>query len=157
MSIATSYNVRPLKLKTGLQPANNLSTTKGFVKKSLKEKSRHAQKYEWEIFINHPFLNCKKIHPMQQKKVRILIDSLQTDHNVEKIVIFGSSVSGKCHVDSDVDIYITLKENKRIRINVCDFLYDVWTNFTVDNRMRKEIDEKGVTVYERNTIRQSNQ
>lgn len=30
-----------------------------------------------------------------------------------------------------------------------DFLYDLWTNYTVDENMKKEIFKKGVVVYER--------
>lgn len=50
---------------------------------------------------------------------------------------------------SDVDFYVEVKEDKRIITDYLDFLYDLWTNYTVDENMKKEIFKKGVVVYER--------
>ena len=72
------------------------------------------------------------------------------DSNVEKIVVFGSSVQDTCHMGSDVDFYIVLKQDQKITFKeTLSFMYDIWTNYTVDSRMYEEITKKGVTVYER--------
>ena len=42
----------------------------------------------WKVFISDPFLNCDKIHPIQQKKVKALLDNLDMTH-VLKVEIFG--------------------------------------------------------------------
>ena len=63
----------------------------------------------WKVFISDPFLNCDKIHPIQQKKVKALLDNLDMTH-VLKVEIFGSSITTSCHTGSDVDVYITLDQ-----------------------------------------------
>ena len=86
----------------------------------------------------------------QQKKVKQMINNIKEDSNVEKIVVFGSSVQDTCHMGSDVDFYIVLKQDQKITFKeTLSFMYDIWTNYTVDSRMYEEITKKGVTVYER--------
>jgi len=51
------------------------------------------------------FLNCDKIYPIQQNKINIILDSLINKDNINKIIVFGSSVTHNCHVGSDVDLY----------------------------------------------------
>ena len=109
------------------------------------------QKKEWRVCIQDPFKNCEKIYPIQQKKVKQMINNIKEDSNVEKIVVFGSSVQDTCHMGSDVDFYIVLKQDQKITFKeTLSFMYDIWTNYTVDSRMYEEITKKGVTVYERN-------
>ena len=98
---------------------------------------------EWKSFLKTPFKNCRYIYPIQQKKVEKMINHLKNNDNVIKIIVFGSSVTSKCHAGSEV------KEDKRIITDYLDFLYDLWTNYTVDENMKKEIFKKGVVVYER--------
>ena len=108
------------------------------------------QKKEWRVCIQDPFENCKKIYPIQQKKVKQMINNIKEDSNVEKIVVFGSSVQDTCHMGSDVDFYIVLKQDQKITFKeTLSFMYDIWTNYTVDSRMYEETTKKGVTVYER--------
>lgn len=108
---------------------------------------------KWNICIDRPFKNCSFVYPIQQRKVRALIDELSKNENVLLIVIFGSSVSERCHIDSDVDVYVRLQHEQHNLIPCCfDFAYDLWTNFTVDDRLKEEIRKGGVWVYERNTI-----
>ena len=108
------------------------------------------QKKEGRVCIQDPFENCEKIYPIQQKKVKQMINNIKEDSNVEKIVVFGSSVQDTCHMGSDVDFYIVLKQDQKITFKeTLSFMYDIWTNYTVDSRMYEEITKKGVTVYER--------
>ena len=108
------------------------------------------QKKEWRVCIQDPFENWEKIYPIQQKKVKQMINNIKEDSNVEKIVVFGSSVQDTCHMGSDVDFYIVLKQDQKITFKeTLSFMYDIWTNYTVDSRMYEEITKKGVTVYER--------
>ena len=104
----------------------------------------------WKICIDNPFRNCEHIYPIQQHKVREVIDAVSNDCNVKKIVIFGSSTGPACHTGSDVDIYFEVTEDVN-PLNCCGFMagwkYDAFTNFMVDSRLLKEITKKGVTVY----------
>jgi predicted nucleotidyltransferase len=96
-------------------------------------------------------MNCDKIHPLQQKKVQQLYDELLKNETVQEITIFGSSVTERCHSGSDVDIYVTLEKNEKNLITVyMPFLFDLWTNYTVDERLLSEIKKTGVKIYERN-------
>lgn len=101
----------------------------------------------WKVFIADPFMNCNKIHPLQQKKVRTLLDALDMTH-IKSVDIFGSSITMRCHNGSDVDIYITLDENADHLIKkYLPYKYDIWTNYTVDDRLYDEIKKHCVTVY----------
>lgn len=104
----------------------------------------------YKVCIDNAFKNCNKIYPIQQRKVQTIINDLKKDKNVIKIVVFGSSVTDRCHIGSDVDIYFeSMNENIKLK-DVYDFRYDLWNNYTVDKRLKNEIDSKGVIVYERN-------
>ena len=102
----------------------------------------------YKVCIPNGFLNCDKIYPIQQKKIKELIDELSQKEAVEKIIIFGSSVTQMCHIGSDVDLYVVLSEKVPKLINKpLNFAYDLWTNFDTDERLQSEIDKTGVTVY----------
>ncbi len=102
----------------------------------------------WKVCIKEPFVNCKHIYPIQQKKVKSMLDVLEKSNNVNKVIVFGSSTENRCHIWSDVDIYADLKENEHFDFDV-NFDYDFWTNFKVDDNLKHEILKTGVVVYER--------
>ncbi len=104
-------------------------------------------KTSWKICIDEPFENCNRIYPIQQRKVRALKDYITRNKNVIEIVVFGSSTTEKCHVGSDVDIYVNTNTNQNLVSQAHDFEYDLWTNETIDKRLRDEILAKGVKVY----------
>lgn len=105
----------------------------------------------WRVCIKEPFQNCECIYPIQQSRVKELIRILSSDENVKRILIFGSSITDHCHIDSDVDVYIELMKDKACSVReYLDFAYDLWTNYSVDERLQREILKTGVPVYERN-------
>jgi predicted nucleotidyltransferase len=104
--------------------------------------------------------NLQYIHPLNRERVEELAGYLAEKPAVEQITIFGSSVTSRCHNHSDVDIYVALdnagdfatdngRAEQRLIDRYFDFSYDLWTNFQVDERLLKEIQKKGVVVYER--------
>lgn len=103
----------------------------------------------WKICVSPAFQNCEHIHPLQQKNVARMLNDFRKDENIVKVIVFGSSVSPRCHNESDLDLYVVLKKEKKVIQNYYDFTYDIWTNFSVDERMLNEIQKKGVVVYER--------
>lgn len=119
-------------------------------KRRVWDASRFAipEKTRWRICIDEPFLNCERIYPIQQWKVKELLDDVTRDSAVKKVVVFGSSVTQRCHQGSDVDVYIELDENRNPISQAHDFPYDLWTNHSADARLLDEIARKGVTVYE---------
>lgn len=98
--------------------------------------------------ITKRFLNADRIHPIMQKDVLSIIEDLKKDSNVVRITIFGSSVTSFVKSESDIDIYIELKENKFVERTLIDHSADYWTNYTVTEQMLKEIKTKGVIIYE---------
>lgn len=127
-----------LSMMEKLQPA----------KKSNKP-SRHfiPEKKRWKVCIDEPFKNCERIYPIQQRKVRELLDDLTQDPAVKRVVIFGSSVTQRCHQGSDVDVYVEMSNDHNPVQKYHDFLYDLWTNYMADKRLKAEIEKQGVVVY----------
>ena len=101
----------------------------------------------WKICVEEPFMNCQKIYPIRQKKVKSIIEHVKRNPNIKSVVIFGSSVTSKCHVGSDVDLYIEMEKEEKPFTEGFQFVYDLWTNYTVDERLYHEIENKGVLVY----------
>lgn len=140
-----TFRLLPIKSKKINKPKEKISL--------IDRHKNNKEVVKWRICIEHPFINCDKINILQQKKVSELIDDFSKDNNVLKIIIFGSSVTNKCHVNSDVDIFILLKENKKLVSAYHNFVFDLWTNYTVDHRLLNEIIKTGVIVYDRNITR----
>lgn len=107
------------------------------------------ERYKYRVCVSEPFLHCELIFPNQQKYIKDLLATLKKDNNIEKIIIFGSSLKPSCHIDSDIDIYLELKENKKVEFPYITKPYDYWNNYTVDDNLKNEIFKTGVTVYER--------
>ena len=63
--------------------------------------------------------------------------------------ISDSTKKVKCHVGRDVDLYIEMEKEEKPFTEGFQFVYDLWTNYTVDKRMYHEIQRKGVLVFER--------
>lgn len=105
------------------------------------------EKRQWKVCIDAPFENCERIYPIQQRKVRELLDDVVQTSAVKRVVIFGSSVTQRCHQGSDVDVYIEMSEDINPVQKYHDFPYDLWTNYTADNRLKAEIAKRGVVVY----------
>lgn len=105
--------------------------------------------YKWKKCIKDDFPYCENIYPTQQRKVKELVDHLKINDNVRSITLFGSSVTPACHADSDVDLYLELQKDIKVIDRYFDFSYDIWTNFSVDNRLKNEISKKGIKLYER--------
>lgn len=103
----------------------------------------------WKVCVKKPFLNCQRIYPIQQEKVQSLVKNVALNPNVIRVIIFGSSTTNRCHIKSDVDVYIVMKTNEYPFTRAFDFTCDVWTNYTADDKLKNEIKNGGVIVYER--------
>lgn len=116
---------------------------------NLRNMYKHSRT-KYKVCIEKPFKNIEMIYPIQQRKVKAIIDDLKKDKQVLKIIVFGSSTTDRCHIGSDVDIYFESMNSETKLNKVYDFEYDLWNNNTVDERLKNEINKKGVIVYERN-------
>ena len=98
--------------------------------------------------ICEPFRNIEHIHPLMQKSVLSILKHLKSC--VKRVIIFGSSTSNRCQVWSDLDVYVECTEDVRPFENVeLEAPLDLWTNYSVDDSLRNEIENTGVIVYER--------
>lgn len=110
---------------------------------------------KYKICIEDPFTYCDKVYPIAQKKVKYLLSILQPEknNNIKKIILFGSSITDRCTIDSDVDLYVELDREEKLIREYVPFDFDLWTNFQTDDNLEKEIMKKGIIIYERNIIR----
>ena len=113
------------------------------------EKYRFVPKKTFPVVINETFKNIEQIHPIMQKRVKMMIDELSKDNNVQSAIVFGSSVTNHCSSESDIDIYVEINKEKEVPVAAIDCGLDLWTNFSVVSKMFDEIKKTGVIVYER--------
>ena len=151
---AEKYNISVRTLQQWEQGISKpIDSFISLIEKDINKDSNLRYEYKknntsWMICIDNPFLNVEKIYPIQQKKVKELIEDISLNNKIKKIIIFGSSVTDKCHIGSDVDIYVESEQEKIKTEKQHNFEYDLWTNKTADERLKKEINKKGVIVYE---------
>lgn len=102
----------------------------------------------WKVCLDRPFRNCERIYPLQQRKMRALLDVLDGKPGIGRVIVFGSSVTERCHVGSDVDVFVETQNPDELFALVAelDFEYDVWTPSAVDERLMAEITRTGVMV-----------
>lgn len=108
----------------------------------------------WKNTLNGvSFQNVKYIFPLKQKAIYEMIKICKNEPNVEKLIIFGSSVTSACNPWSDIDAYFEIKEpmnNLPLEKKYTNQDWDRWSNFSVDESLKKEILKTGVVVYDRN-------
>ena len=101
------------------------------------------------------FFHINYIFPSKQRYVLALIKECKKIPNINRMVVFGSAVTGRCNAWSDIDVYFEM-DSEPIKYPVVDpaisgkQVYDKFCNFTLSKEfIDKEILSKGVVVYER--------
>lgn len=105
----------------------------------------------WKVCVDEDsvFQNVELIFPTQQVDVSKIIDVFSKLEEVKKIIVFGSSVTAACNPWSDIDLFVQIDREIRLKKPRIEVPIDLWTNFDVDENLMNEINEKGVVVYER--------
>lgn len=104
--------------------------------------------------------NLEKINILKKEKINKGLEFLEKNDNnksIKKVIIFGSSVRNDCTENSDIDICFVTDSNcsdtnffniygrlPLIMDNLCDIV--IWNK--IDTKLKKEIKNKGVVVYE---------
>ena len=101
----------------------------------------------WTLNNSNLFLNADKIHPLKRLQVKSLLDQLTAQEGVDRVIVFGSSVEDRCTVLSDVDICVV--SNDKVKRPYAEFPFDLIIYKDADNRLLREINNKGVIVYEK--------
>lgn len=97
------------------------------------------------------FKHCNRVHPLMQERVQQVLEQLKKDENIQKIVLFGSSLEFRCSSYSDLDLYIE-KKNPGIPLKqepVLDCELDLIMDLGHENRLYSEIDRTGLLLFER--------
>ena len=101
--------------------------------------------------------NISAIDLRKQNIVSSLCDLAESNPIVKKIIIFGSAAKKTCTDSSDIDICYDIlcdTTDKRARelsvatSKICDYNCDVVYYDLIGSNLKREIDTKGVTVYE---------
>lgn len=97
------------------------------------------------------FLHCNHVHPIMQDRVQKILQMMQKDENVKRIVLFGSSLEFRCSSYSDIDLYIEkidpklpLKKEPEI-----DCELDLVMDLDHENQLYRQIERTGLLLYER--------
>ena len=106
--------------------------------------------------------DCKNIHriyPLKQRTVAKLYEIASNYQVIRKIYVFGSSVTGKCNIDSDLDICIDADTSDGMKIyhmqkevgDICDWNCDIVMYCNIGERLKRMVQEEGVVIYEQST------
>ena len=108
------------------------------------------------VVVNTDCKNIRRIYPLKQRTVARLYEAALNYKVIKKIYVFGSSVTGKCNIDSDLDICIDADVSDGMKIyhmqkeigDICDWNCDILMYSNIGERLKKTIQEEGVVIYE---------
>lgn len=108
----------------------------------------------WDFCVmqNVDFPHCNRVHPLMQRRTQILLEEWKKDPNILKIVLFGSALEFRCSSFSDLDVYVE-KKDPELPVSEPDLgcELDILCNLDHSSRLYKEIEKKGLLLYERNS------
>jgi len=110
-------------------------------------------KYQFPIIEPSKCFDNSRIHPLKQKEVNTIINTIINNPLIEEIYIFGGCTTIRCHKSSDVDMAIKLinpsLENKNVISEIiqevsnydCDILWldKIKENTTIYNNIMKGV------------------
>nr|WP_296486312.1 hypothetical protein [uncultured Acetatifactor sp.] len=101
---------------------------------------------------NIQFLRAEYIHPLKQDLVQELQKDFLRDKNVKAAIVFGSGVEFRCNSYSDLDLCLERYDSEKAfhyEAGGEDSVIDVLYADQIGERLKKEIEEKGIVVYDR--------
>ncbi len=104
----------------------------------------------WKIVTNDHFMNQQLIFPAAQPSVACIVRNAQKYDAVNKIVVFGSSITSAFSPVSDIDIMVEQADQKRYLLaKGCQRGVDYWRREDCDAALLQEVEKNGVVVFER--------
>ncbi len=146
-------------LNISIEVLLNMLTNKNISLSNSWEENKN-KKFYFPIIIQNNNYECNRIHPLKQKVVSDIYDYVKVKKEIQKVIIFGSSVNIRCNKKSDIDIAIELKDSYFTRIiqneiseeiqEICEYNSDIlWLNKIEQNTiLYNNINKKGVVIYE---------
>lgn len=101
---------------------------------------------------NIRFQNAEYVHPLKQELVQEFQQDFEADPNVAAAIVFGSGVEFRCNSYSDLDLCIERHDpGKAFHYQAADHgeAVDLLYADQIGSRLRKEIEEKGIVVFDR--------
>ena len=105
-------------------------------------------------------LNDKLINPMKRNKINNAVEYLSQNNSkgvIKKVILFGSCITDMCTDESDIDVCFVSSYNSSdidffkiyggFSIAAND-LCDIVVYNRIDGKLKEEIDNKGVIIYE---------
>lgn len=100
--------------------------------------------------------NIYRVYPLKQKIAVQLYKIGEEYKEIKRIYIFGSSVTSRCHIDSDIDICIDADVSDGMKIfemqskigDACDWNCDIIMYSNLGSRLKETIQKEGVIIYE---------
>lgn len=128
--------------------------------------ARKSKNWRFNTVIDRTsFKNVNRIHPIMQKSVKEIVEAARKDKEVERLIIFGSSIRYDCDITSDLDICIDWKNDcydedgvlkpftgnmRRAISRITKGKADVVNYDYLDGTVVKDAVREGVVVYEYN-------
>lgn len=101
--------------------------------------------------------NISGIADIKRNMIDKICDLAEKSEIVRRVIVFGSAADGTCTDESDVDICFDISCDTKGRATfhlsreatrICDYNCDIFFYNLIGNKLKREIDEKGVIVYE---------
>lgn len=108
------------------------------------------------VVVNSKCKEIDKVYPLKQKEVSLIFDLVSKYREVHRVYVFGSSVTSKCHMGSDIDICIDMDVRDGLKVyeienaigNICNWNCDILVYSNLGNQLKDTIRREGVIVYE---------
>ncbi|MBR0462875.1 MAG: nucleotidyltransferase domain-containing protein [Clostridia bacterium] len=100
--------------------------------------------------------NIDRIYPLKQDQVARIFNCASHFPIITRITVFGSSVTPKCHIDSDIDLCIDADTSDGLKVfemqkaigDLCDWNCDILMASSIGKALRETIGKEGVIIYE---------
>ena len=107
--------------------------------------------WDFPVVDGADFENANRIHPLMQKRIQMILNTLIRDKNLKRLILFGSSLEFRCSSYSDIDLLAETYDHEQRLADIpdvgCDI--DIITNLAHTSRLYREIDETGLLLFER--------
>lgn len=108
------------------------------------------------VVVNVHYPNVQYIYPLKQKLAAQVRETVSQYKSIRKVWIFGSSVTNRCNIDSDLDICIDFFTTNGMEIyeiqnkvgNLCNWNCDILVYSNLGKFLKNTIEKEGVVIYE---------
>ena len=136
-----------------------LRIIEGDVKLSTSWKDKRKLDYIFPVIVENKNYDTSRIHPLMQRTVNDVYSKVLNHKNIEKVILFGSSVNIRCNNKSDLDFAVLVKEGSFDNDNKNEIseLIQMATHYNADIVWLNSIDkqsqlykniQRGLVIYE---------